>query len=301
MRLEERGMRINDPVEAERWLSVVGYYRLSGYWYPYRKSHRDGAGFLVAEDEFFPGTTFERVVQIYEFDRRLKLRVLDAVERIEIAMRVRVGHGLGVHGTYAHEDKSILCQNFVRNGYAKWISKLEVEKKRSKEDFVKHYKLKHGGGFPVWVATELLDFGGLSWLYTGMQQTDRDAVAKSLNVLDSDGAGNSGALQNWMRNLNQVRNSCAHHSRLWNRNMVDQLSQRHLKSVPELSHAASSSVTKRVYPSLAVLAYLLRQIAPESDWGAEMASYLQTGLAELSRPESDVGCPLGWRDEAIWT
>lgn len=300
MRLEERGMRISDPVEVERWLSVVGYYRLSGYWYPYRQSHRDAEGRPVIEDEFLSGTTFERVVQIYEFDRRLKLRVLDAVERVEIAMRVRVGHGLGAHGTYAHEDKNILCPNFVRNGYDKWISKLEGEKQRSKEDFVKHYKSKHGGEFPVWVVTELLDFGSISWLYTGMQQTDRDDVAMSLNVLDSDGAGNSGALQNWMRNLNQVRNICAHHSRLWNRNIIDQLSQRHLKSVPELSHAASSATTKRVYPSLAVLAYLLRQIAPESDWRTEMANYLRTELAALGRAESDVGCPLDWRDEAIW-
>ena len=31
-----RGMQVNDPSRAERKLAQLGYYRLSGYWYPAR-------------------------------------------------------------------------------------------------------------------------------------------------------------------------------------------------------------------------------------------------------------------------
>lgn len=56
-----------------RRLSCVNYYRLSGYWYPFR----DGG------DSFKPGTSFDEVWNRYAFDRRLRLLAIDAIERIE--------------------------------------------------------------------------------------------------------------------------------------------------------------------------------------------------------------------------
>nr|NQU90751.1 Abi family protein [Bacteroidota bacterium] len=35
---------------------------------------------------FFPGITFDRVLKTYLFDRKLRLLVFDAIERIEIAL-----------------------------------------------------------------------------------------------------------------------------------------------------------------------------------------------------------------------
>jgi abortive infection bacteriophage resistance protein len=87
--LAGRGMQL-DQAEAVRWLSMVGYYRLSGYWYPYRQ--RTAAG---RADEFETGTSWTHVVALYDFDRRLRLLLLDALERIEIGMRARIGYNLG--------------------------------------------------------------------------------------------------------------------------------------------------------------------------------------------------------------
>lgn len=39
--LAGRGMGIADPLRAERKLAQVGYYRLSGYWFPAREFVRD--------------------------------------------------------------------------------------------------------------------------------------------------------------------------------------------------------------------------------------------------------------------
>ena len=88
--LIQRGLRVGDSASAEKLLSRIGYYRLSGYWYPFRLPATP-----VRRDTFQPGTTLDQVVALYDFDRQLKLLILDAVERVEIAMRVRVGHILG--------------------------------------------------------------------------------------------------------------------------------------------------------------------------------------------------------------
>ena len=70
-----RGMTGDRAAVIQR-LRVVNYYRLSGYWFPYRR----------LDDSFEPGTTFDTVWQHYVFDRRLRLLVMDAVERMEVAV-----------------------------------------------------------------------------------------------------------------------------------------------------------------------------------------------------------------------
>ncbi len=80
--MEERGM-IADRDDLIRHLQDVGYYRLSGYWHIHKK--RDS-------DEFWEGTTFKRVWDMYVFDRQFRLVVLDAVERVEVYMRTQLAY-----------------------------------------------------------------------------------------------------------------------------------------------------------------------------------------------------------------
>lgn len=101
-------MTIPDHTAAERWLGSVGYYRLSGYWYPYRVRTQAAGAPPVIGDDFQPGTSFEQIVELYDFDRTLKLLVLDAIESVEVAMRLRVGHTLGRRGAFAHTDPNML-------------------------------------------------------------------------------------------------------------------------------------------------------------------------------------------------
>src|SRR6266508_2779501 len=60
-------------------LRSVNYYRFSGYLYPFRNS----------DDTFHSGTTFEKVWRHYTFDRRLRVIVMDAIERVEVAVRTQ--------------------------------------------------------------------------------------------------------------------------------------------------------------------------------------------------------------------
>lgn len=316
-RLAERGCWLGDRESAGALLNRVGYYRLSGYWYPFRKRVDTAKGPKVL-DEFIDGTTLAKIVQIYEFDRQLRLLTLDAIERIEVAVRFQVGHTLGARGAFAHTDRDALSDEFAeRSGpppslvkwknsaHAKWLGLREKEEQRSKADFVKHFREKYSRQLPIWVVTELLDFGGLVHLYKGLLQQDRDSIAARYGLYDASGVGHGAALGDWLKNLNYVRNVCAHHSRFWNSNVTERMSPRHMKDIPELSHIAhiaesqGSRILSRTYASLAVLAFMTKQIDPDDNWRVRLIQMISNDLPE-GREEAELGFPLDWRKHTLW-
>lgn len=312
--LESRGLELGDRAEAGEWLRRVGYYRLSGYWYPFRESRPRENGPREILDSFVEGTTLGQVTEIYEFDRRLRLLVLDGIERVEVSVRFHVGHVLGRRGTFAHADPGALDDIFAGRAassppglnewmlteHSRWLRRRHDEEQRSKADFVKHFREKYGPPLPVWVVTEILDFGGLSFLYGGMLQRDRDEVATKFGLYDASGAGNSGALKDWLKNLNYVRNICAHHARLWNVNIVERISPRTLRPIQELTHIADhgGSTTSRLYTTLAVLALLTGRIHPGDDWNRRVTKLVDALPA--NRAEQEMGFPTGWRELPPW-
>ena len=79
--LVKRGLVVDSAFLIDR-LKNVNYYRLSGYLYPYRQAKDN--------DSFKLGTTFEKVWRHYTFDRRLRLIVMDAIERVEVSIRTQL-------------------------------------------------------------------------------------------------------------------------------------------------------------------------------------------------------------------
>ncbi|NQY59624.1 MAG: Abi family protein [Cognatishimia sp.] len=89
-KIHDRGLKISDQAKATDYLSKIGYYRLSGYWYPLRQSQlvngEDGRPTMQVQDDFRDGSEFAQVVHLYVFDKRLRLLMLDVLERIEVAL-----------------------------------------------------------------------------------------------------------------------------------------------------------------------------------------------------------------------
>jgi abortive infection bacteriophage resistance protein len=301
--LKSRGLIIDDEAEAERLLSVIGYYRLSGYWYTFRRQ-RPGA---PRDDDFVEGTNFRTVVRLYDADRRLKLAVLDAIERIEIAARVLIGFTLGRRGAYAHLDADNLDGRFVQSSggrastYDRWLRKVLTAQTRSSEDFVLHFQNKYDGRLPVWVMTEILDFGSLSYLFQGLKVADRNEIAARLGILDRHGEGNGAALANWLRVLNYLRNVCAHHSRLWNRNLVDQIAPSHLRSIPDLRHLSNRRVTHfRIYSTLCIIGFQLARIGQRPAWVSQVQTLVAEEFPACGRDLHELGFAAGWSAERPW-
>lgn len=203
--LARRGMDIGDRDDAVFLLQQVSYYRLSGYCYPFREFKNSSRA-----DTFFPGTRLRDVVDLYRFDSRLRTATFTALTPIELAIRAHLGHELGRLDPLIHLDPyklGIKVRTLKEKKYNGWRRRYEHELKSSREDFVNHHKQKYGGNLPVWAATEIMDWGSLTYLYELSPRSVQNTISSQCGL-------NAPQLRSWLKALNIVRNICAHHGRL---------------------------------------------------------------------------------------
>ena len=138
-------MLVEDDVAAENYLDRIGYYRLSGYWYPFRQI--DSTDPKKRLDQFEDGTHFTDALNLYVFDKKLRLLAMDALERIEVAIRVDIAHLLGERDAFAYQDKSFLDGKFTKtkkgkstSAYDDWLKKNTRLINYSREPFIKNFK-----------------------------------------------------------------------------------------------------------------------------------------------------------------
>lgn len=301
--MKQRGMVVSDDALARSYLEKIGYYRLSGYSYPYRRSSIVG-GKLVVDDNFKVGTTFAEIVELYVFDKKLRMLVLDAIERIEIALRVQITLTLGALGSTAHRDPAFLHPNFARRNdprtgltyHAEWLRRHDDAFGKSKEEFAKHFRRRYPGEDPpLWIGAEVWDFGAMSILYSGMRKSEQSAIASLFGVPTFQ------IMETWLRSLNVTRNICAHHSRLWNKASAVQPKWPTAADCKLLGHIDGVTHSQtRVYGSLCICAYLLRCINPASSW----VDRLKQLIAEFPKSQTvsiqSAGFPNNWEKEALW-
>lgn len=299
-RLSGRGMQVIDAPAALESLRRYGYYRLSGYWYPFRKTNPRGVP--GRQDDFKPETSFELIVALYEFDRQLRLLAMDAVERIEVSVRVDVGHRLGKKHPQAHEYAQYLDGKFAkqpdRNGdipFLIWQQKTREGVAKAKDEFVKHHRRHYGGKMPIWVATELWEFGQLSKFFAGMQYSDQKYIARRYGIDEGN------VLASWLRAINFVRNVAAHHGRLWNRNVADRPSIPVTQPHHLLHHlAVDDHAQTRIYGVLAVIQKMMRVISPGDSWSSNLKSLCEVFPANAVVSLRDAGFPSDWSQKGLW-
>lgn len=308
-----RGLACANEQTALDVLRAVGYYRLSAYVYPFRQMLADDAPrsspVHYRSENMRAGATFEQVAALWRFDRKLRLTCLDAIETVEIGMRTRIAHELGKRDPFGHVHRVSLdeteCAKPPRgkthavDTFEQWIAKYDsLAAPAQNEDYVRHNRAKYGDPLPVWVAVEFLDLGALARLFQLLERSDQNAVASQVGVKQGR------LLADWLRDLNYLRNVCAHHSRLWNRTLTMKPHKFSSNQVLQpLAHAAQMDGREKVYVLLAELAYLVRQIDRTSRWP-------ESGLRTVVRkfpsdgvltPEVDMGFPDGWSDLDLWT
>ncbi|AEC19447.1 Abi-like protein [Pusillimonas sp. T7-7] len=277
--LQQRGMHVDDPASAEFYLQHLNYYRLSAYWLPFEASHNP--------HEFQPSTRFDDVLNLYVFDRSLRLLVLDAIERIEVSVRSQWAYHLAHrHGPHAHLDISLAARPHL---WATNIAKLRKEVERSDEVFIKHLQNSYSESLPpVWAVCEVMSLGLLSRWYGNLKPMQTRRAIASTYGLDEK------VLGSWLHHLALVRNTCAHHSRLWNREFT---------ITPLLPRSKPSSLTsqfhigsRKLYNSLVMLLYCMDIVAPQHSWRKR----LQDLINQHKIPVSAMGFPPQWHQLPIW-
>jgi abortive infection bacteriophage resistance protein len=304
--LKARGLQITDDSAALTYLQRIGYYRLSGYLYPYRKLLSQPIiqqqNNMRRSDDFMPGATLKDGIDLYIFDKKLRLLVLDAIERLEIAFRVDVAYLLGKYHPFAYNDPSCLHGNFskkinLKTGktkHAEWLHKHAQLIARSKEDFIDHYKAKYGLPLPIWIATELWDFGLLATFYQGMAVKDKAEIAAKYKITDWQ------VMESWLRCLNYIRNVVAHHSRLWNRNLIDQPKLAKKGTMPNFDlFIGNTHVTSRVYIVICILAHFMQHVCPNSSWQKRMCDLVYDFPITMVVSIKDMGFPKNWQNQIV--
>ncbi len=268
--LTSRGMIVEDPARAERKLAQVGYYRLSGFWYPCRKFTADG----VRTNEFEINTSFNNIFELYLFDKQLRLLMLDAIERIEIHIRAVIAHELGKLDPLAYKQKTFInpkqLETFehrgkTRNHWKEWSDAHEKTIERSQEECITWHRENHKE-IPFWVVIEAWDFGTLSKYFEMIKGTHQNKICERLNVL------NPKNLENWLREINTLRNRCAHHARIWNRSSPNPLKITGEQDINDLG--LDENARKRIYGLIVIIWFLTKKIGPSSDWINNVANLI---------------------------
>lgn len=282
--LIRRGMEVADADTARHHLQNISYYRLRAYWLP-SEVPASNAG----DHAFAPGTQFETILDLYSFDRKLRLLTMDAIERVEVSLRTRWAHVLSMrYGSHGYLDHKLFRK---RTEYDKCLQRLREEVARSHETFVRLYRSTYTEPDlpPLWGISELLTFGQLSLWYQNLASgADRAEIAKPYGLDEQ-------IIKSFAHHLTYVRNVCAHHSRLWNREMTVGMK---VPARPDwLGAAFNTAQPKRIYNTLVMLAYMLDIVSPRSQWRPNLLSVLgQHPKVDLAA----MGFPDNWRDSRIW-
>lgn len=322
---KNRGLNIPDEQRAQHYLDFISYYRLSAYTIPFQDPK------LQQNHCFKPNTSFDDILNLYIFDRELRLLIMDAIERIEVAVRAQIcnvhslsskGNGQ-VHGAFWYLDGQHFLRKFSHFRLLANIERqLSDEKERldrdiknitkrpnltpqqqqklienaNKENFLRHYLSQYDEPRlpPCWMMTEMLTWGELSHLYAGLQSAAiKKKIAVNLGV-------NAEILESWLKALNSIRNICAHHGRLWNKELgvaIKIPNSRKIKWLSQRPQLGNVQFERRVYSILTALQTLLYSVSPHSEWAKRLKALMDK---YPNVPRVNMGMPTDWDTDVFW-
>lgn len=264
-----RGCVIEDENLCETALQYIGYYRLSAYFLPFKNDN---------DDNYKSGTSFTTVYRLYEFDRELRSVLFNAIEEVEIAFRSQLSY---YHATRFGPLGYMEEVNFNnRHDHAKFTELIsKTIRENGTTPIVIYHQEKQNGDFPIWAIMELFTFGMLSHFYTDMIISDKKAFSANLGINDRD-------LESYLRCCGDLRNMCAHYSRLY---------YRKFSAIPKHINCLTPENERSLFG--AVMA--LRALFPHRDkWN----NYTCIALASVLEKYADtinlshIGFPENWED-----
>lgn len=285
--LIKRGLIIKNRDIAAHYLSHISYYRLGEYWYSMQSDKE--------QHIFKKNSKFEDVIDLYCFDGELKILLFDIIEKIEISLRTKLIYHL------SHEISPWWFQNFDlfndSKALVKTLSNLEEELERTKDESIKNHYRKHKDDLrfpPAWKSLEQTSFGALSKLYGNLKHTvhSKDIIAKEY------GAINHTYLPSWLQSIAQIRNYCAHHSRLWNRNLPGNPKLLNTPPHPWITDVPKQHEFQKLYVHLCLMKYFLNSIQPENPFTEKLYELFE------KYPNVDpnaLGMKPEWFNEPLWS
>ncbi len=284
--LEKRGLEIKDKYFAESYFINVGYYRLSGYWWSMQSDK--------IKHIFKPNSNFENVISLYNFDRELRLLLFDIIEKIEIALRTKIVYYLSHElNPWWFEDPTYAKNqsNHNRN-----LESIDRELSYTKEIFIKQHYIKYSTDSrrpPAWKTLDVQSFGTISKLYGNLS----DSINAKDTIAVDFGTVNKSYLPSWLQSIAQIRNICAHHGRIWNKNLPGR--PKLLKSPPFdwIINVPLHTDHHKLYIHICCMKYLVDRI----DNSNHLAARIKELFAKYPNIDNNaLGFTQGWKNEPLW-
>jgi len=210
--LKAKGLVIQNPSVAKKWLSQCNYYNLiNGYkelFLDYKRINEDPHHHEV----FKPNTTIEELKALYDFDRELRILTLKYLFIIERKFKSNLAyyfeqfHKSPNAYLYAEYYDQTRTKNVNRTII---ILKKEYNRASRTETSHKHY-IKSIEHVPLWVFINFISFGTCSKMYKNMNPKEQTLISKSLASINDPSM-----FATFMEYLTNIRNICAHDERLY--------------------------------------------------------------------------------------
>jgi abortive infection bacteriophage resistance protein len=283
--LSNRGLIIDSEKDLAEWLECVSYYRLRGYTHPFQE--------LDGDHRFVRPFSQTDLKNRYEYDRRLRLHLIDGIDHIEVLLRTQLGlHMATTEGPLWYENRTLF-----RNAgkHREDLLHIDREINRASEVFLVHFFRNYDtpNRPPSWMILEVLSFGTISKLFENLRQKQdgKKAIIRRFGF----GAGGGDHLSSWLKSLVTVRNHCAHHARIIDRKIVH--TPRYAPSLYGSTWHREWPDSRRVYTILTIVAVILETIPGGDEWKRRAVELLKNPTGVSS---DEMGVPKKWDDEPLW-
>lgn len=197
--LKKKGLVVGNDGDVVNFLNHVNYYRFSGYFLPFISQ---------SDKKFHDKTSFEKLKNIYYFDSELRKLLMGTIDEVEIYLKSQISYYHSQkYGAEGYTDGVNYNAKHNHSAFMQRVAACIAENQRTL--VVKHHMNNYGGHFPIWVLIEYFSIGMLSYFYRDLPNNDKAAIAK-----DTYGV-NYQVLDSWFRCITDLRNKCAHYSRLY--------------------------------------------------------------------------------------
>ena len=280
--LKSRGMHFSDESKAESYLMNIGYHRLSAYIFPFYKIPKSD---WILKD----GTTFEQVITLYRFDKKLRIVLFNEIEKIEVAIRsVLANIGCQELGDKYWITKAEYFANAEK--FRQTLAVIEKDLTSSKEEYIEKFKQNYTEGYPpAWMITEVLSFGNLNYIFSNIANNRlRKLIAGYFGLKPQ-------VFTSWLTVLVNLRNMCCHHVRVWNRDFM--LNPTAPRKASRIWIDTSRINKNKMFFRLCIIRYFLSAISPDNNFNGKMADLLSMF------PSVDItamGFCKDWKNAPLW-
>jgi abortive infection bacteriophage resistance protein len=251
---------VGDRVRAVALLESIGYYRLTGYLYPFRKSEQ-----YVDDEDRGRASAF--------------------------------AHEDPASFTDAFTTESTDARAPAPSSHVQWLQRVNDRRARSDEQFVAHFREQYGDRVPVWALTETLELGQLSVFYRGLRQQGAEEIAMAFGVPTKRLMVSWLASLNYVRNV-AAHHARLFNRKLQHAPARPKAGQ--VPLLDHLRDAQTAKGVFGTYNALAVIAYLLRWIEIETEWTQQLVALLQAFPASPALSTGSMGIPQGWETLDLW-